>query len=479
MWVHVFTFDKHGQRPSFNALCECWTVLKVVHVPYTFAPDPVGGTEIYVEALARDLNYQGIESLIVAPSCAGANEHYEHNGLRVRRYRVVPESKYMLRELYGEGDPEAAAAFAQILDAERPDAVHIHAFTRAVSVLVVQVIKLRRLPVFFTYHTPTVSCQRGTLMFRGKEMCDGMLSVTRCTGCSLEAQGVPLSVSALLSYVPFRLGRALEKANLSGGMWTALRMSELIQAQHQAVRALMREVDGIVALTEWVQAVLLRNGVPRSKITLSRHGLPAAWDGRGPLIDVAETPLRVAFLGRADSVKGLDTLVKAMRAAPDLRIELHLYGVSQSAADEEYWTLLKRLAVDDSRITFFPRIPNDQVVTLLRNYHVLAVPSRGFETGPLVVLESFAAGTPVIGSKLGGIAEWVRHRENGLLVDPEDIGAWADALRCCAQDRCLLSKLRQGVNLPRSMADAAHEMAHLYSRHLNFVDRRRSSSVTG
>jgi len=425
----------------------------------------MGGTEIYVEALAYQLRSQGIESVILAPSCSGIDGAYEHNGLRVRRFRSAPESKQMLRELYGGGDPEAAAAFAQILDEECPDAVHIHAFTRAVSILLVRAAKQRAIPVFFTYHTPTVSCQRGTLMLWGTEVCDGLLDVARCTGCSLERRGLPRWAGAVVSYLPLRVVRALESADLSGGLWTALRMSELIRARHVAFRALMQEVDGVVVPAEWVRTVLVRNGVPNWKIVLSRHGLPVVSNLPGPLIDVMKTPLRVAFLGRADKVKGADTLIKAVRAAPDLNIELHLYGVTQSPADEDYWDELQRLAGDDGRIRFLPPVPNRQVVPLLRDFHLLAVPSRWLETGPFVVLESFAAGTPVIGSRLGGIAEWVRHQDNGLLVDPEDVAAWTSAFRLCAKDSRLLRKLRQGVRQPRSMADVAHEMAQLYRRH--------------
>src|SRR5262249_52307342 len=108
-----------GLLPELRACDGRSTILRVVHVPFTFAPDPVGGTEIYVEALAHSLKSCGIESLILAPSSSPKDEAYEHDGLRVRRYHVGPENKYMLRELYGEGDPEAAAAFAQILDDAR------------------------------------------------------------------------------------------------------------------------------------------------------------------------------------------------------------------------------------------------------------------------------------------------------------------------------------------------------------------------
>ena len=60
----------------------------------------------------------------------------------------------------------------------------------------------------------------------------------------------------------------------------------------------------------------------------------------------------------------------------------------------------------------------------IRKYDALVVPSVWLETGPLVVLEAFAAGVPVIGSRLGGIAEMVRDGVDGLLFgagNPEDL----------------------------------------------------------
>jgi len=439
--------------------------VRVLHVPFTFAPDPIGGTEVYVEALAQELRPHGIDSLIAAPAGNGAAESYEHNGLRVRRYRSAHDSERMLRELYGEGDPVAARAFARILDEETPDIVHMHAFTRAVSVLVVRAAKQRRLPVVFTYHTPTASCERGSLMRLGKELCDGALMVRRCTDCSLEGRGLPRWLSFPLGYVPSFLALAVEQAGLEGGVWTSLRMTELIRARCQSFQNLMQEVDNVVALREWVQALLERNGVPRSKITLSPHGVPGLRENADPLLDVSKVPLRVAFFGRADKVKGVDTLIKAVRADPALPIELHLYGVTQSAADQAYWATLPSLIGQDARISLLPHVPHDKIVALLRSYHLLAVPSRWLETGPLVILESFSAGTPVIGSNLGGIAEMVRHEKNGLLVGFDDIGGWTDALRRCAEDRRLLSRLREGVEVPRSMRDVAQEMAQMYHRH--------------
>jgi glycosyltransferase involved in cell wall biosynthesis len=147
-------------------------------------------------------------------------------------------------------------------------------------------------------------------------------------------------------------------------------------------------------------------------------------------------------------------------------MELHLYGVTQSAGDDRYWNMLKGLAADDPRITFLPPVPHDEVIALLRRYHLLGVPSRWLETGPLVVLEAFAAGTPVIGSNLGGIADSVRDQRDGLLLAPEDVQAWANAFRRCAVDRHFLADLRKGVKPPRRVAEVAREMAQLYFQYI-------------
>jgi glycosyltransferase involved in cell wall biosynthesis len=445
--------------------------VKVIHVPYTFAPDPVGGTEIYVEGLARSLWALGIQSVISAPCTNGTAEAYEHTGLRVRRFRSATESPHLLRELYGGGDPEAAAAFARILDEERPDAVHLHAFTRGVSILLVRAAKQRGLPVFFTYHTPTVSCQRGTLMLRGKGACDGALDVRRCTGCSLQGLGLPPPIADLLSHMPLRFARALELAEKSGGFWTALRMPELIRAGHVAVRALFNEVDAIVALKQWIRDLLLRNQVPGQKIVLCEHGLPAGATPREQMIDSAVAPLRVAFLGRADPVKGADTLVRAIRSSPGLDVEVDFYGLAQSTANEQYWSRLQQIVHCDPRMKFLPAVPPQEVVRLLRQYHLLAVPSRSLETGPLVVLEAFAAGASVIGANLPGIANWVIDGKNGILLDPQNVTAWAAALRRCVEDRAFLATLRRDVKRPRRMTEVADDMARLYSRYVSRTDK--------
>jgi glycosyltransferase involved in cell wall biosynthesis len=92
------------------------------------------------------------------------------------------------------------------------------------------------------------------------------------------------------------------------------------------------------------------------------------------------------------------------------------------------------------------------------------VPSQWLETGPLVVLEAFAAGTPVLGSNLGGIAELVNDGANGRLVPHDDLTAWMRALQDLERDRSIVARLRAGVRPPRTVREVSEDMQRVYAR---------------
>jgi len=434
--------------------------MKSVHVPFGFYPDPAGGTEVYVAALATALTRQGHPAIIAAPGIADAD--YTQDQLPVHRF-AVSDHVSDISDLYGEGDADAASRFGRILEREQPDIVHLHAFTRACSVKLVREARSRRIPVVFTYHTPTVSCQRGTLLEFGSEPCDGRVSVSRCASCTLHGLGMNALTSRLLGRTPVAVGNLLGAARVDGGGWTALRMSSLTDRRRQALLALLSLADRVVALSPWVHAVLRQNGVPESKIFVSPHGISVS-ENR-PFLPAANHAgrVRVAHLGRLDPVKGTGVLIRALRLIPDAPIDLDIFGIVQGSADMTVLRELRGLAGDDQRIRFLPAVEHSTVVERLADYDLLAVPSQWLETGPLVVLEAFAAGIPVLGSGLGGLLDKVDDGVDGLLVRPHgSVVAWAQTLKRCADDRELLRRLRRAVRRPRSTADVANDMVSLY-----------------
>ena len=124
--------------------------------------------------------------------------------------------------------------------------------------------------------------------------------------------------------------------------------------------------------------------------------------------------------------------------------------------------MIKQISDNDSRIVFCGEVTDKKRQQVLNNLDVLAVPSMWFETGPLVVLEAFAAGIPVIGSNLGGIAELVKDGVNGILVEPGNIKSWTDVLKKFSLHPELLKDLACGIPSVRTSREVAEEMLGIY-----------------
>ena len=432
--------------------------MKVLHVTYTFHPDASGGTERYVDGLCRALAKRDIASCVAAPA---ANERsYSWDGVPVRRF-AVDGSPATLTRVYG-ADDVASRSFARMLDRERPDVVHQHALTSACSHVLAQQAKERRIPVVFTYHTPTVTCLRGTLLHNGSDRCDGRMDADRCTPCTLHGLGVNQRLAQVVDGVPEMFGQLAGRLNLEGGVWTALRMHELVVMRQEVARSLLLGADTIVSLTRWVTDLLHVNGVPRERIVESPHGVGR--DGEVQRLRRREPGrVRIAHLGRVDPVKGTRLLIQALRLASDAAVSLDIFGIVQSDGGRELLGDLQALAGSDTRIQFRAPLPPEKVIPTLAEYDVVAIPSQWLETGPLVLLEAFAAGVPVIGSDLGGITDKVDDGVDGVLVRPYDsVEAWAASLRRLSAEPHVLDRLRRGVKPPRSIDEVAIDMERIY-----------------
>lgn len=442
--------------------------MKVLHVPFCYGPGPVGGTEVYVESLAREQIARGLEVVISAPGLL--NEAYELRGIRVRRF-AASSGGSELADIYGEGDMEAAANFEIILREERPDLLHLHAFTAAASNRLVGVAKAHGLPVVFTYHTPAVSCLRGGMMRWGSSPCDGRLRLHACAMCALHGRGLAKGAAVFLGALPRGVGRTIGRLGIRNRAATALRMTEMCALRHEQVLKLFDQVDHIVAVCDWVRAAILANGVPAQKVSLCRQGVELRDNDRlvprATNSDAREVGgrqgLRLCFLGRVDPTKGGDVLIRALGLLPGLPLELDIYGVAQPSSYKDCAWTWRQLARGDGRIRFMEPVGRDELLATIGKYDLLLVPSQLLETGPLVVLEAFAAGTPVIGSRLGGIAELIDHGVNGLLVEASDPRVWSAAIRYLATDDAALKKMRARLPAPRTMATVADEMMKLYA----------------
>jgi glycosyltransferase involved in cell wall biosynthesis len=109
-------------------------------------------------------------------------------------------------------------------------------------------------------------------------------------------------------------------------------------------------------------------------------------------------------------------------------------------------------------------VPHAQVPRALAALDVLVCPSLVAEGGPTVAIEAHAVGTPVIGTRIGGLAEMVADGMNGRLVAPGDWRALARVIQTIVEDPAgTVDQWRRLLPPPRTFDDVTRDYLSLYA----------------
>ena len=198
--------------------------------------------------------------------------------------------------------------------------------------------------------------------------------------------------------------------------------------------AALRRAAHIVCPSAFMRDLVLSWGVPADRVTLLPNPAPGADEAEA--FDAGAHPV-LAFAGRLTAQKDLGTAFAAIR---DTRLLV--------AGDGPERAQLESLA--GPNVEFLGPLPRAQVLGVLRAADASILTSL-WENFPHGVVESLAMGTPVIATRTGGVAEIVRDGENGLLVEPGDVEAFAAAVRRYLEDEGLRDRLR--ANAVASVAE--------------------------
>jgi len=147
---------------------------------------------------------------------------------------------------------------------------------------------------------------------------------------------------------------------------------------------------------------------------------------------------RLLYVGRLDPDKGPITAIETLALLPP-EATLLLAGPGSPAQREALERRAAELGVSDR--ARFGVVPRTELAEEYRRADALLFPSRWQEPFGLTPLEAMACATPVVGTALGGSAEFLRHEVNCLVVPPENPEAMADALRRLAGDGELRNRM--------------------------------------
>jgi glycosyltransferase involved in cell wall biosynthesis len=201
------------------------------------------------------------------------------------------------------------------------------------------------------------------------------------------------------------------------------------------------------------QLELIPNGVEVAEIEAKATYAPA-------------DPIRVIFVGRLEEAKGLDILLKAVKifADHDSVPECQLLLLGKGALKPQLQALAASLGISD-RVHFAGEVA--EVPVYLRQSDIFALPSRA-EGISNALLEAMACGLPCIASDIPGNRALIRHEQNGLLVQPDDETALAEAFQRLAGDAGLQEQLGRAA---RRTTEEQFDISQIARRYLRLYQQ--------
>lgn len=377
-----------------------WAKVKICHVIDLYEPYAGGGSGTYTQRIAsRMAEKHQVIVITQKPYCglASLTPEIEVRG-KVKVYRFYPLNFYFTYSagkapvwikpfwhLFNLWNPHPYWIIKRILKKEKPDIVHTHTIG-GFSLSVYSAIKSSGYPHIRTLHGYALLSPWSALM---------------------------------------RRGRIIQKFNL----WERQFM--------RVTRFFSKSVDLALFPSQFIMDMHLKNNFfPNSRCLKLPIGIEL--DSNEKTGKDYQT-IDILYTGGLIEAKGVYTLIESFKQLSSNNIRLHITGRGY------YEQELKLLAGSDTRILFHGFVTSEQLDELYQQANVAVIPSLFYENAPAVILESFRAGTPVIGSNIGGIPEIIDDGYNGRLFAAGDSDELKDILENLISNPAELKRLGEGA----------------------------------
>ena len=269
------------------------------------------------------------------------------------------------------------------------------------------------------------------------------------------------------------VGKTIAWPAIQHGCYRGSRSGSAVVATMLAIHNLKgtwRRVDCFYTPSHFARSLFIRAGIPADVIKVKPNSVipdPGAGPGDGGY---------ALFVGRLSPEKGLNTLLGAWAEFAD-DLPLHIVGDGPSRE------LVEEAAARDPRIIFLGELPHQQVLEQLRAATCLVMPSVWYETFGRIIVEAYAAGTPVIASRLGAMEELVVHQETGLLFEPGSASSLSQAVRAlCSRSsgQDVRNRARREFEDKYSVEQSYRCLMSIYQRTIEkyfHLDRAEAASV--
>lgn len=458
--------------------------MRILHAIHDFLPRHRAGSEIYACELARAQSSDHHVTVL----CADYDPARRHGQVTWRVHDGLPVVEIVNNWLCASFEdtyrpPLITDRIEQVLRAVQPEVVHVHNLLN-LSFDLPALAHAHGSAVVATLHDHSLVCPSGgQRIHRADEHLCEVIDTDRCARCfqdsPFHAQISFARLSAIIGS-PGPMHRAaaagLRRFPMLGQrVARTVRNTQTIETSKAqiderllAARRLFDEVDLFVAPSRSMSSEFQLVGIDPSKIETSDYGFaPLARRANGH--GMAGRPLRIGYVGTLVWHKGVHVLIDAVRAFGPRDYELKIFGSPDTSS--EYSASLRTQSRGLS-VQFMGPFDREHVGDVYAQIDVLVVPSLWYENSPLVIHEAYQAGVPVVGSRIGGIADLVEDGRTGFLYDPRSPIELVAALRRLLENRVLLGTLADGAGTRPRVKSIAEDAREWEVRYADTIRRR-------
>ena len=201
----------------------------------------------------------------------------------------------------------------------------------------------------------------------------------------------------------------------------------------------LRHAAHVITPSAWLRERAIRWGVKPEHVSVLQNPTPTLPELR-PRDELRESfalnGSTLAFAGRLTVQKSLGIALEALAQVDGVSLVIAGEGDERAPLERR----VRELGLEQ-RVRFLGALPRERIVELFRAADA-SILSSSWENFPHTVVEALAAGTPVLSTATGGVAEVVRDGVNGLLVEPGNADAYAEMVRRFLGDAQLRERLR-------------------------------------
>jgi glycosyltransferase involved in cell wall biosynthesis len=399
--------------------------MKILQVIHGFPPHDNAGAEVYTYNLSREQAKRNEVYVFHRVSDPTQKEYktisIKFDGLNICtinntfRYCESFEKRYR--------NDIISKKFGDFLDKIKPDIIHVgHVIFLSTSLI--GEAKKRKIPIVFTLHDFWLFCPLGQLLKPDLSLCQGPKD-SECVKCLAPKIAIKGGVKKAVEIMKRRFPDFQNRTKLvnfflnihhqyvKAFFFFQKHPESEIQKRASHIKKMCSIVDFFIAPSHFLLEKFIQFGIPRAKIAYLDNGFDTSLFN-----DFSKVPserIRFGFTGTFIPSKGLHVLLEAFNHLKNENTELRIHGkfAPYHAGFETYPEQLRLLGERDN-ILWLGEYDNKDIAKILAEIDILVIPSIWYENSPLVIHEAFLAQIPVITSNIGGMAELVHDRVNGL-----------------------------------------------------------------